>query len=158
MSQYAQSTQVPLERSREQIMTTLERYGCDAIQTTQAPDGWAVEFIVHDRRVRFVLRHPSYDDDQFARTPSGRKMRDADGRRKAWQQAVKQRYRALFLAIKAKLEIVESDISCFEHEFLANIVDPVTNQTMGQQMLPLIAERYQGINVSPTLCLPGPNL
>ena len=49
----------------------------------------------------------------------------------------RQRWRALNLAIKAKLEAVESGIVTFDQEFLAHIVGP-----SGQTVKPLIALQY----------------
>ncbi|MBI2798928.1 MAG: hypothetical protein HYX63_01375 [Gammaproteobacteria bacterium] len=70
------------------------------------------------------------------------------------QQAVRQRWRALNLVIKAKLEAVESGISVFEEEFLAHIVMP-NNQRVGQWMLPQIAAAYSSGKMSPMLPVPG---
>jgi len=54
------------------------------------------------------------------------------------------------LAIKAKLECVESGIASFEEEFLAYIVLP-NQQTMGQLALPQIAQAYGGGKMPPLL-------
>ena len=45
------------------------------------------------------------------------------------------------MVIKAKLEAVECGISCFEQEFMANIVLP-DGKTAGDFMLPQIARAY----------------
>ena len=42
----------------------------------------------------------------------------------AWEQVCRQRWRALLLIIRAKLEAVASGITTLENEFLANIVLP----------------------------------
>lgn len=56
--------------------------------------------------------------------------------------AIKQRWRALALIIKAKLEAVESGISEFDDEFLANIMLP-DGATVGEWFRPQLAEAYR---------------
>ncbi|GAG36103.1 unnamed protein product [marine sediment metagenome] len=53
----------------------------------------------------------------------------------------RQKWRALSLVIKAKLEAVESGISIFEEEFLAHIVLP-DGRTIGDFMIPQIKTIY----------------
>lgn len=70
-----------------------------------------------------------------------------------WEQACRSRWRALLLSVKAKLESVEIGISEFEEEFLAHIVDPATGRTVGEDIVPQIAKRYEQ-NGAP-VCLIG---
>ena len=156
MAQYASQTSVPVERSKAEIMGILDRYGCDGISTHQTQLAWGIEFIVHKRRVRFAVEHPDSDDPKYSVTPSGKRKRDPRSKNKAWEQDLRQIYRSLALIIKAKLEYVESGHTIFEREFMANIVDPVTNKTMGEVVEPLIADRYEGIDNKPGLFLPAP--
>jgi hypothetical protein len=55
---------------------------------------------------------------------------------------VRRLWRALLLAIKAKLEVVESGLAIFEEEFLSNIVMP-DGCTVGEHARPWIAEAYE---------------
>lgn len=55
------------------------------------------------------------------------------------EQQERQRWRALVLIIKAKLEAVESGITTIEEEFLPHIVTP-TGETFGQWAVPQIRE------------------
>ena len=57
-------------------------------------------------------------------------------------QACRQRWRALLLVIKTKLEAVSAGISTLEEEFLANIVLP-NNTTAGEWMIPQIDRAYR---------------
>ena len=58
--------------------------------------------------------------------------------------------------MKAKLETIDSGISTFESEFMSYIVDPATNRTVGEIMLPQIAASYEGRGSAPLmLCLEG---
>ena len=53
---------------------------------------------------------------------------------------MRQRWRALALCIKAKLEAVECGITSFEEEFLAHVVMP-NGQTFGKLALAQIERR-----------------
>jgi hypothetical protein len=53
--------------------------------------------------------------------------------------ATRQRWRALVLVLKAKLEAVASGISTVESEFLAGIVLP-NGMTLGQAVLPRLSD------------------
>ncbi len=80
------------------------------------------------------------DKNDFRLTPTGR-ARTENSQYEAWEQACRQRWRALNLVIKAKLEAVECGISVFEDEFMSNIVLP-GGQTVGDFMKPQIAQAY----------------
>ena len=71
---------------------------------------------------------------------------------------MRQKWRALALVIKAKLEAVESGIAVFEDEFMAYIVLPGGEETVGDFMRPQIAEAYR-IGAAPNMLpmLPAPN-
>lgn len=137
--QYARHTTVPTEKSVAEIKRTLDRYG--ASQFAWAEDSQrglaSVQFAIGGRYVRMVLRLPNRED--FAKSKRGR--RRPEHVLKAWEQACRQRWRALALAVKAKLEAVESGLSTLEEEFLAWIVLP-GNTTVGQLMRPQIERAY----------------
>jgi len=139
MGRYAASTEVSSSRSREEIERILERYGADQFMYGWQDDAAMVAFRMEGRQVRFVLPMPSKTERRF--THHSRGTRTPDAALKEWEQAVRQRWRALALVIKAKLEAVESGISIFEDEFLANIVLP-NNQLAGEWLRPQIASAY----------------
>lgn len=147
MSQYASQTQVSVERSQAEIRKILKRYGADAVAVIEADAGAAVEFSANQRRIRFVIEMPDPQDRQFTRTPTGR-TRSVTEAGKAHEQAVKQRWRALGLVIKAKLEAVESNIVSFESEFLAHTVLP-SGKTVADEVAPQIEAAYSGGEVTP---------
>lgn len=125
---YAKDTRVPVSQSRVEIERILER--AKARQFGTAVDYEKriarVTFGLHDRLVRFTIA-----------LPDAAKLR---GNR--FEQAERQKWRALLLVIKAKLESVENAIETFEEAFLANIVMP-NDQTMAELTKPLIAESYR---------------
>lgn len=155
MSRYAEKTTVPVERSRNEIEQTLRRYGAD-----QFAYGWdqqegreyaMIGFQMHSRKIRFRLPLPSRDDPIITMTPT-RIRRSQSAADRAYAQAVRQRWRALLLVIKAKLEAVEAGIVTFEDEFLAHTLLP-DGRTVGESVHPVIEHAYQTGQV-PAL-LPG---
>lgn len=142
MGKFAQNTEVTVDRSRAEVESIIRRYGADAFGYW-TDDGQAViEFQTNKRRVRFILPLPKKEN--FASTPGRGRKRGADGIASAWEQACRQKWRALVLAIKAKLESVDSEIETLEEAFMANIVDPVSNRTVGEIMSPQIERAYAG--------------
>jgi len=138
---YASDTTVPVERSRAEIERTLARYGASAFGYITEAGRAVVMFEANGRRVRFDLPLPMPDERRFTHTAGRGQPRSPTQARAAWEQACRQRWRALGLAIKAKLEAVEAGISEFEEEFLAFIVLP-DGRTMGPVARPAIAAAY----------------
>lgn len=154
MTRYAASTEVSSSRSRDEIERTLERYGADQFLYGWQADNAVVGFRMNGRQIKFVLPLPAKNEKRF--THSSRGARTPEAALKDWEQATRQRWRALALVIKAKLEAVESGIAIFEDEFMANIVLP-GGETVGEWMRPQIAEAYR-IGAAPALLpmLPAP--
>lgn len=161
---YAKNTEVSSERSRAEIENTLRRYGAANYAYASREDASMVEFQANGKRIRFVLPMPRRDEDRFALTGCvGRgvhgETRDGyhtDGcfapRSESvtyalWEQAARQRWRALNLVIKAKLEAVEASIATMEEEFMAHIVLP-NGRTVGETMLPQVEQFYRDKKVS----------
>ncbi len=155
MSKFAASTSVSSEQSRAEIEQTLRRYGADGFLYGTDGNRALVAFRMEGRQVRFMLTLPDRNADEFCIYYLGkvRYAREAHVSEKRWEQACRQRWRALALVIKAKLEAVSAGISVFEDEFLANIVLP-DGQLVGQWLRPQIEASYQG-GTMPAL-LPGP--
>ena len=129
---YASQTNVSTDRSRTEIERTLTRYGAESFAYGWESNTAVIAFKVDGRTIRFVLPMP--EREEYEKTPTGR---DRTERQigAAVEQAQRQKFRALALAIKAKLEMVESEITTFEEEFLAHIVLP-NGKTVGQWMSP----------------------
>ena len=129
MTRYAERTRVPVPQSRAEIERVLTRYGADAFGYGWDGGRAVVSFRAHSRFVRFAIEIPEQ------------------------AQAERQRWRALLLVIKAKLEAVESGVTSFEEEFLAHVVLP-DNQTVGDWMLPQVELAYEQGDM-PKLLMPG---
>lgn len=135
MSRYAAQTEVSSEKSRGEIERTLQRYGAGGFMYGWQGAHAMIMFQMRGKTVRFLLPLPAKDDPKFKNTPGGRRQRSESDAFKAWEQACRQKWRALALAVKAKLEAVESEITVFEKEFLAHFVLP-SGETVGDYILP----------------------
>jgi hypothetical protein len=89
--------------------------------------------------VRFELPLPSRDERRF--THHSRGLRTATQAEALWEQACRQRWRALALVIKAKLEAIETGIASFEDEFLAYTMLP-SGETVGAWLAPQMDAAY----------------
>jgi len=145
MARYAEKTSVPVEKSKAEIEKMLNRYGATSFMYGNKKQGGEyralIAFEINSKQVRFMLPLPSQDDPEFQTTPGGRRKRNVEAMLRAWEQACRQRWRALALVIKAKLEAVDTGITTFEEEFLAHILLP-NNQTVGDSMIPMIEQAY----------------
>jgi hypothetical protein len=151
-NRYASKTTVTSDRSMAEIEQTLRRYGAQKFMYGRDVTKVMIAFEMRDRRLRFVLPIPSEED--FAQTPTGRTRRSKVIVIGQYEQAVRARYRALLLCIKAKLESVESGIEEFEDAFMAQIMLP-DGSTVGERMKPQIAMSYQTGHMPPLLPMPG---
>ncbi len=137
---YATNTEVSSDRSRAEIEKTLTRYGATGFMYGWSEQSGVVAFEANGRRVKFELPLPDRNADEFTLTPTGRERSESQAE-KEYEQSVRQKWRALALVIKAKLEAVEAGITEFDEEFLAHIVLP-NQQTVGQWMLPQVEQAY----------------
>jgi hypothetical protein len=152
VTRYAQGTDVSSDKSRSEIERTLARYGADQFFYGWQDGAATIGFRMHDRRVQFILPLPDRSSDEFALTPSRKWARSDVERDRAYEQAVRQKWRALALVVKAKLEAVESGITTFEEEFLAHIVLP-SGQRVGAWMIPQVTRAYELGTMPPLLPL-----
>ena len=144
---YASKTSVSSEKSRAEIEWVLKRYGADEFAYMSKPGKAAIAFKVQNRSIRMIVPLP--DPKNFELSPSGRDW-GVDRGLKAWEQACRQRWRALALVVKAKLEAVESGVATFEQEFLPYTLLP-DGRTAGEWALPQIEKAYEIGKMPPLL-------
>lgn len=152
MSLYASQTTVSPEKSRAEIEATLKRYGAASFMFAYEESRAMIGFAAHGRRCRFDLPLPSPKEAASAirhGRPTELKIQAA------LEQETRRRWRALALAIKAKLEMVSSGITTFEAEFLAHIVLP-GGDTVEKRVSAAIAEAYKSGKVGPLLLEAAP--
>lgn len=102
MARFAARTQVAVEQTRLDIERLLARYGATSFGYISGPDRAIIAFECSKRNIKITV--PLKDTNK--------------------PQQIKQRWRALLLVIKAKLESVASGIETIEQAFYANIVMP----------------------------------
>lgn len=145
MSTYAAKTDVTSERSRGEIEKTLARYGATHFAYMAEPGAARLAFQADGRQVRFKIPMPDPDSREF--THHSRGPRTAAARTAAYEQATRQRWRALSLVVKAKLEAIESGIASFEQEFYAHTVLPsgrTVFEETGEQVAHMVATGMPG--------------
>jgi hypothetical protein len=142
MPKYAADTNVASDQSRAEIERTLRRYGATAFAYGWDRGRAHVMFEMDGRRIKFVLPLPDPSSREFTHTPERGLERSPEAAEQAYEQAVRQRWRALALVIKAKLEAVEAGITTVEDEFLAHVALP-SGETVGEWARPQLAKVYE---------------
>lgn len=148
--QFATNTTVSIDASRAEIERTLMRYGADSFAYGWSSGSALIAFSVQGRGIRMTVSMPDRNDREF--THHSRGSRTAAAAFTAWEQACKQRWRALHLVIKAKLEAIASGIATFEDEFLAYVVLP-NGHTVAEEVRPSIIKAFE-TGTTPAL-MPG---
>lgn len=143
MTRYAETTSVGSDKSRAEIERTLARYGARSFMYGWDQESAIVGFVANDRQVRFLLPMPNREDREFTHTPTRGNKRSPAQAEEAYEQAVRQRWRALALVIKAKLEAVEAGIVTFDEEFGMHFMLP-NGQTVSEWVTPQIERVYAG--------------
>lgn len=138
---FAENTSVSVEKSRAEIEKILTRYGADQFVSGWNADDAMIGFRAKERLVRFQLKLPRRDEKRFTQDRRWRTY-PKDEQLRRWEQACRQRWRALALVIKAKLEAVDAGIATFEEEFLAHVMLP-GGETVGSYMTPQIKRAYE---------------
>lgn len=147
---YAESTSVPVEKSRAEIERLLQRHKCVKFMAGVDNESHraTVQFQAHSRIIRFEIALPNDADPKYRKIKNSYLQRNDAGVKKLVAQEERSRWRALLLVIKAKLEAVESNIATFEEEFMAHIVLP-NDKTVGQWVLPEVARIYETGRMTP---------
>jgi len=138
MNPYAAKTTVTVERTKTQIEALLREFKADAVMMATNDARAMVVFTMTERNVKFILPLPQRDEYT------------GQWKREQFEQATRTRWRALYLALRAKLEMAATGITTFEDEFLAHIVMP-NGETVGEMTRSRIAQAYQSGEVRPLL-------
>lgn len=136
---YAEKSSVPIDRTQGEIRKILSKYGASGFAYGEQGARALVMFEMRGRRIKFVLplpQKPSQNANQASI--------------KTYEQLCRTKWRCLVLAIKAKLECVESQITTLEQEFMAHIMLP-NGQTVGEAVIPQIEQSYQSGKMPPLL-------
>lgn len=132
MSTYAANTAVSVEASIQELKRIVERFGGQHL--TVRTDNGGAQFQYRNRTVRLTL---------WPRPDSGH---SSQARRVSW--------RNLVLLVKAKLAACEAGLTTFEVEFLPYLVDPNSDETVGNLLLPVLNGQTAPAQAGPVR--PGP--
>lgn len=124
MATYASNTTVSTDRSLDEIKRSVRRYGGTEFAFMESESATAIAFTIQGLQVRMDVRLPDPKAAEFQYTPGRNLRRDSDTAYREWEKTCRQKYRALALVVKAKLEAVDAGISTVEREFLADILLP----------------------------------
>lgn len=127
MSKYAARTSVPVSRSGDEIRKTLEKYGATQFGVMQSQTHAMIAFLINGKAVKLTCPLP---------------LKNVTKTQEQHEQNLRQRWRALALGVKSKLESVSSGISTLEQEFLPYLVLP-NGKTYGEHALPQLQEAYK---------------
>jgi hypothetical protein len=100
-----------------------------------------VTFQVAGKMFRIILPLPDHNSRKFTHTPERGKPRSPAAAEAAYEQATRQRWRALALWVKAVLEAAESGITTLEEALQPFILLP-DGSTVGEWMKPQIERAY----------------
>jgi len=131
MARYAAQTRVATDQSRTEIERTLSRYGATSFAYATTQGRAIIAFEANKRHIKITVPIPPGENDKE-------------------KQHARQKWRALLLVIKAKLESVESGIETLEEAFYANIVLP-DGLTVYEKTRENVALAYSGGKVQPLL-------
>ena len=121
MAPFANRTKVPIFQTIGEIQRTVERYGASGFQ-----------YAVEENRagVRFTFAEPPRQIKMTVELPET-------------EQSRRQRWRALLLTVKSKLECVASGIETFDEAWMPHIMVNATGQTLGELMLPDLTRKLE---------------
>lgn len=120
---YAQRTTVDVSKTRSEIDRLLVKYGATqvGIMNDELEACAAVLFTMRGARFRIAIPLPT--DKELA----------ASRRQVSLEQLRRERWRAVLLLLKSKLEIVRLGVVTLEHEFMADLLLP-NGGTVGEQL------------------------
>ncbi len=122
-ARYAATTTVDVEKTRLEIEHLAKRHGATHFEASYDEAVSSVSFVIEERLVRFELHLPDKLDDEFWVHPQfAWKRQNASKAHGLWLAEEKRQWRALFLCLKAKFEAVETGMTSYADEFLANTV------------------------------------
>lgn len=138
---YASGTSVSPEQTQAEITRVLLNYGAKDYMAGFRGNHAVIEFIMKTRHIRIAVLMPELKEFRDKRNPA-----------RAWEQAVRERWRQLLLILKARLEAVQSGIHSFEKEFFTDFVMP-GGMTLYELASPKLDDLLAG---RLHLALPGP--
>lgn len=152
MRRYAQDTSVPVARSRGEIDSLLQQWGCKGVQWTSEWDAGAItlrfmwEHEGNKYMARFNVKLPT-DDDLMkdavdGRDPSGKTI-SAGKLEKLRQSRGQSEHRLLLLWLKAAFNAVDAGLLVAEELFLP-FLEGKDGRTVAEVAIPRMADLLSG--------------
>lgn len=135
MRRFAARTEVPVDRSEQEIKRVLREYGATKIGTMSEPGRATLYFDVKGREVQIAIPMPKTAAPDVPRQTRATRDADAEERR---------RWRVLVLWTKGMFEAVNSGIMTFDQAFLGYLVVPGKGTTIGSMIVPNLDALYAG--------------
>jgi len=126
MKSYANRTRVPVQQTRNEVEQLLLRAGASSVGVLTDATLALVAFKLQGRAYRMAVP-----------LPSAKSMSEAQR-----MQAMRQRWRALWLVLRAKIESAQSGITTLEVEMMPYAVMP-SGRTVAEEVLPRLAAAYE---------------
>lgn len=140
-AEYAEGTEVPVERSRFEIERMLQRAGALKVGVMSEPGAATVYFHSKDGwdvQLRILL--PTASDALKVKDRRGWVLGEA--KRQEWlDQRAREKWRQLAFVLKAKLTSLDLGIETFEQVFLAHLV--LGGRPVGERLLPAVRAAKQ---------------
>ena len=136
MKRYAKDTSVSVDRSIMELRSLFQGYEAEGFAWEEVGEQIRVGCVLQGFRVRFEVPLPDLKSRQFTETPTGRERTESQADA-LYDQEVRRRWRVLVLAVKAKLELIQAEVSTVEREFLADLVLP-NGETISERLAPQI--------------------
>ena len=139
MKAYQQS-QTPVAKSQEEIRRILSKYGADGVQFSE---DWKqmlleVRFIYTVEKIQYSVKFRVPIPKAQGHSEAGR-PRSATQLQKLQEQYERGIWRAVFWAIKARMESVDFGIETFQEAFLSHFEIPGTEKQIGDVLIPRLA-------------------
>lgn len=153
---YAAKTSVSVEKTRAQLDVLLGKHGAPQRRIgTDDVKGHAIcEFVLGGHMVKMVVPLPLVSDFIRVHRRGYQHTTSVPEREKLHAQAVRERWRAILLLTKAKLEAISLGVATVEGEFLADVVLPNGNR-VHDEIRGTLAQAFE-TKGSPKILLLGP--
>jgi hypothetical protein len=156
---YAKGTSVSVERTKVELEKFLRQQGATATATYHdtGKNRATVLFALAGKRISVDVPLPTVDQIAVPKTKHGRPQAPAvraERQKKALEQLSRERWRQIFLLVKAKLAAISVGGSTLEREFLADLLLG-NGKTVGVTIQPQVARMIETGKASPLLLLPG---
>lgn len=146
---FAKGTSTSVEKTFSEIRALLKKYDATNFAIIEDDDRFGIAFQRDNRRVRFIVPLPSKADAQITKGNQYRRYNAGYSEAKH-EQLIRERWRAAFLVIKAKLESVNSGIETFDEAFMGQLV-LASGQTMAEWATPQMDMLMDTDNMPPLL-------